>query len=249
MTAWIKRIFAPVVATGAVAAKYGAVLIKLKSVVFLGSLAVSIAAYASLYGWKFGVGLAALILVHELGHVVALRLRGIRAGALVFVPLLGAFTSWRSVQRSPYLDAETALAGPLAGTAGALAMGYVAHLTGSDLLRSLAFTGLLLNLFNLVPALPLDGGRVAGAVHPAVWVFGWLTVLGIEIYRPNPILAIVLLFGGHELYQQWRRPDRTTAPNPGLVLTERRRISTAYAVLAVVILLGMHATYAQRHLG
>jgi Zn-dependent protease len=244
----VKRLFAPLAGVGAFLAKFGLVLLKLKSLVLVGSMAVSVAAYASIWGWKFALGFVLLIFVHEMGHVVVLRARGIKAGWPVFLPFLGAFVSMKSMPQSVYQEAESALAGPITGTAGALLVGYIAHLDGSSLLRSLAFTGLLLNLFNLLPALPLDGGRVAGALHPVIWLGGLLALLGFEIYRPSPVIPILLVLGGFELYRRWRGRDSEAsrvyfALQPG----QRLKIGTAYLALVGVILIGMHWTYAQRH--
>jgi Zn-dependent protease len=245
----IKRFFAPLAGVGAFLAKFGLVLLKLKSLVLVGSMAVSIAAYASIWGWRFALGFVLLIFVHEMGHVVVLRARGIKAGWPVFLPFLGAFVSMKSMPRSVYEEAESALAGPIAGTAGALAVGYVAHANGSDLLLSLAFTGLLINLFNLLPALPLDGGRVAGALHPVIWLGGLLALLGFEIYRPSPVIPILLVLGGYELYRRWRsRGSEASKVYHALQPGQRAKIGTAYVSLVVVILIGMHWTYAQRHI-
>jgi Zn-dependent protease len=244
----LRRALAPVAGLGAFLAKYGLLLIKLKSLVLVGSMAVSVAAYASIWGWKFGLGFVLLIFVHEMGHVVVLRARGIRAGWPVFLPFLGAFVSMKSMPRSVYEEAESALAGPIAGTAAALVVGYAAHVEGSSLLRSLAFTGLLLNLFNLLPALPLDGGRVAGALHPAIWLAGLLALLGFEIYRPSPVIPILLVLGGFELYRRWRgRDSEASKVYFGLQPGQRARIGSMYLGLIFVIVIGLHLTYTQRH--
>jgi Zn-dependent protease len=244
----VKRALAPLAGIGAFLAKFGLVLIKLKSFVLIGSMAVSVAAYASIWGWRFAVGFVLLIFIHEMGHVVVLRARGIRAGWPVFLPFLGAFVSMKSMPQSVYQEAESALAGPIAGTAGALAVGYLAHLDGSGLLRSLAFTGLLLNLFNLLPALPLDGGRVAGALHPVIWLAGLVALLGFEIYRPSPVIPILLVLGGYELYRRWRgRDSEASKVYFALLPGQRARIGAAYVCLVIVILIGMHWTYAERH--
>jgi Zn-dependent protease len=216
--------------------------------VLIGSMAVSVAAYASIWGWKFGLGFVLLIFVHEMGHVVVLRARGIKAGWPVFLPFLGAFVSMKSMPQSAYEEAESAIAGPIVGTAGALLLGFIGHAENSDLLVSLAFTGLLLNLFNLLPALPLDGGRVAGALHPAIWLLGLIALLGLEIYRPSGIVLVLLFLGGYELYRRWRsRDDEASKVYFALQPGQRLRIGTAYLALIAVILIGMHWTYAERH--
>jgi Zn-dependent protease len=245
----VKKFFAPLAGVGAFLAKFGAVLIKLKSVVFLGSAAVSVLAYAQLWGWRFGLGFVVLLLVHELGHVGALRLRGIRSSALVFVPMLGALTAWKPQPRTAYEDAETALAGPVVGAAGSLLLGYWAHHIGSGLLMSLAFTGLILNLFNLAPVRPLDGGKVVDLLYPWIWGIGILGLLAYELYRPGAIALVLLLLAGYQLYHQVQDRDGHYARAAAAVQPwQRARISTAYLVLLAVMLIGLHATYVQRHL-
>ncbi|MGN6472514.1 MAG: site-2 protease family protein [Mycobacteriales bacterium] len=245
----VKRALAPLAGIGAFLAKFGAILVKFKAFTVVGSMAVSVAAYTMLWGWKFALGFVLLIFVHEMGHVVVLRRRGIPASAPVFLPFLGAFVSMKQMPRSVYEEAESALAGPIMGTFGSLAVAWVAHETGSGLLRALAFTGLFLNLFNLLPALPLDGGRVAGALHPGIWLAGLLAILGLEIYRPSPVLLILLVFGGWELWRRWRgRASYESQTYFALEPRQRRRIGLAYVALIVVIVLGMHATYTARAL-
>ncbi len=245
----VKRALAPLAGIGALIAKFGAILVKFKAFTVVGSMAVSVAAYTTLWGWKFALGFVLLIFVHEMGHVIVLRRRGIPASAPVFLPFLGAFVSMKQMPRSVYEEAESALAGPLVGTIGSLIVAWVAHENGSGLLRALAFTGLFLNLFNLLPALPLDGGRVAGALHPGIWLLGLLAILGLEIYRPSPILLILLAFGGYELWRRWRgRSTYESRTYFELEPRQRRRIGLAYISLIVVIVLGMHATYTARTL-
>ncbi|HVT66082.1 MAG TPA: site-2 protease family protein [Mycobacteriales bacterium] len=235
----IKQAFAPVVA-------FLAVVVKLKSVLFLGSMAVSIAAYAQLWGWKYATGIVALVLVHELGHVVALRLRGIRASGVVFIPFIAALTTWRPLERRPYQEAETALAGPVAGTLAAFAAMWIGHWSGSDLWRALAFSGLLLNLINLAPVPFLDGGRVGDLVYAWVWPVIGAGLIAYIAVRPEPLAIILLLFVGYIFYTHVRNPaqgDRATV-EPG----HRRLLSWSYLALVVVIVVGMHATYVGRHL-
>jgi Zn-dependent protease len=245
----LKKFFAPLAAVGAFLAKFGVVLLKLKSVVFLGSAAVSVLAYAQLWGWKFALGFVLLILVHELGHVFALRMRGIRHTALVFLPMLGAFTSWRPTERDPYQEAETALAGPVLGTVGALVLGYIGHVQGSDLLQALAFIGLVINLLNLAPVPMLDGGRLTYLLHPAIWMLAIVGLVGWELYRPGFIVLVLVIFSIYQFIHQVRDTDGTFASASAMVTqAQRYRISAVYLVTVAAILIGMHATYAERHL-
>jgi Zn-dependent protease len=245
----IKRAFAPLAAIGAFLAKFGVILFKLKAFTVIGTMGISIAAYALLWGWTFAAGFVGLIFVHEMGHVVVLRARGVRAGAPVFLPFLGAFVKMKESPRSVYVEAESALAGPYAGTIGAFAVLLAGQANGSPMLRDLAFTGFLLNLFNLLPVLPLDGGRAAGALHPALWGVGLVLLLGYEIYRPSPIVPFILILGGVEMYRRWR--GRRTAESrayQALSPGQRARVAAAYLVLIAVLLVAVHAAYVPRKL-
>lgn len=245
----IKRALAPLAAVGAFFAKFGAILLKLKAFTVVGSMAISIAAYATLWGWTFAVGFVGLIFVHEMGHVVALRRRGVKAGAPVFLPFLGAFVKMKESPRSVFVEAETALAGPYAGTIGAFGVLIASHANGSAMLRDLAFTGFLLNLFNLLPVLPLDGGRAAAALHPAFWALGLVLLLGYEIYRPSPVVLIVLIFGGAEMVRRWRsRNSPQNRAYHALRPHQRAVVALAYVLLVAVLLIALHLTYVQRTL-
>lgn len=229
--------------------KFGGVLLKLKFLASAGTMFVSVLAYTLFYGWRFAVGLVALIAVHELGHVYALRRRGIAAGLPVFLPFLGAFVQMKESPRSVYVEAETALAGPAIGALGALAVAVAADMTGSGLLRALAFTGFLLNLFNLLPALPLDGGRAAAALHPAIWWLGLAMVLAWEIVSPHPVLLLILVLGGFEAYRRWRhRHDPASTAYFLLTSQERWRIGGAYLGLIAVLAVATALAYVPRSL-
>jgi Zn-dependent protease len=224
-----------------------AVLVKLKFLTVAGSMALSIVAYSWIFGWQFAIGFVLLILVHELGHVVVLRARGIKAGLPVFVPFLGAFVSMKESPKTVYDEALSGIAGPAVGGAASALLAWYAHNTGSALLTALAYTGFFLNLFNLLPVLPLDGGRTAAALHPATWVVGIVGLLGLMVYRPSPIIPIVLILGGHELYNRWKGRDteesrRYYAIRP----TQRAIIAVGYLGLIAALVIGMNLTYVHR---
>lgn len=238
----LKKAFGPVVAVFAGLAKFGAIVFKIKALAVLITMGASIAAYALFYGWQFAVGFVLLIFVHEMGHVVALRARGIKAGAPIFLPFLGAFVSMKSAPRSVYEEAESALAGPVVGTVGAFGVAYAGQALDSDLLRALALTGFLLNLFNLLPALPLDGGRVAGALNPKLWFLGLVGLLSYEFYRPSPVVPVILLLGGYELYRRFRGRDSAASRQYFALTREQRlRIGAAYVGLILVLVYAVHA--------
>jgi Zn-dependent protease len=221
-----------------------AVLAKFKVLV---SMLVSVGVYALFWGWKFALGFVILLAVHELGHVLAFRAQGLEVSAPMFIPLMGAFVTMKQTPRSVAHEAWSALAGPAAGLIGSVACLELAQLGNSPLLRALAYTSFLVNLFNLVPALPLDGGRVAGALHPAVWLAGIGIAVLVLLWRPSPVLGFVLVFGGIEAVRRWRdhRSGRT-GDYHRVPASTRGWIAAAYVSAAVLCLWGMHASYLPR---
>src|SRR5262249_58531440 len=122
------------------------------------------------WGWAFAVGFVLLIFVHEMGHAVALRREGIPAGAPVFIPFVGAFVAMQGRPRDAAVEARVAMAGPLTGSLAAWLTLGAGLAWPQPLLVALGHTAVLLNLFNLVPVPPLDGGRLAGAFPRADWL-------------------------------------------------------------------------------
>ena len=143
-----------------------------------GTMLLSVFAYAFVYGWWYAVGFVALIFAHEMGHFLAARSRGLQVGAPTFIPFVGA---WIELKEQP-LDAETeafvGIAGPMLGSAAAFVCYLVALDSGSGLLLALAYSGFVLNLFNLIPLSPLDGGRIVGVVSPRIWLVGIPMLVG-----------------------------------------------------------------------
>ena len=78
-------------------------------------------------------------------------------------------------------------------------------LTGDELFKALAFVGFFLNLFNLLPVLPLDGGRAMAALSPWMWFVGYALLIAATVAFPNPIMILILLFGGLETWRRWRQ--------------------------------------------
>jgi Zn-dependent protease len=208
---------------------------------------VSIAAYAWIWGWRFAVGFVFLLLIHELGHVLELRRQGVPASAPLFIPFLGAVVGMKQMPHSVWKEAQVALAGPILGSLAAAGLWAAGEATDSELLVALAFTGFFLNLFNLIPLSPLDGGRAVAALHPAFWAVGLLLLLGLTILSPNPILILVLVIGGMEVWRRWR--DRDTPESAAYYAIEpwqRAVVGVTYVGLAVLLGLAMGATHVER---
>jgi Zn-dependent protease len=242
---FLRRLVAPFVAVGFLILKYGALLLKLKVITTAGSMLVSIAAYAWIWGLPFAVGFVVLIFVHELGHVVELRRQGVPASAPLFIPFLGAVIGMKQLPDDAWKEARVALAGPILGSVGAAAFWVAAEVDGSELLMALAFVGFFLNLFNLIPIVPLDGGRAVGALHPAVWLLGLLMMVGLLVVSPNPILIIIVIIGGLELWRRWReRGER--AEYYRLPVWQRATVAVVYVGLIAVLAVAVSATHVER---
>src|SRR4051795_4425038 len=206
-----KRAGGALAAIAAVIAKFAAkgkalllLLPKVKLFTTSASMLVSIGAYALIWGWKFGVGFVLLLLVHEMGHVLQLRREGIRASAPMFIPFMGALVAMKELPKNAAAEARVGLAGPVLGSLGALIPLGLYAATGDELFKALAFVAFFLNLFNLLPVLPLAGGRAMAALSPWMWLVGYGLLIAATIAFPNPIMLLILLLGGFETYRRWK---------------------------------------------
>ena len=252
-----RRIFAPVGAALLALAKLGAkgkalllLLPKLKLFTTAGSMLVSVGAYSLIWGWRFAVGFVLLLFVHEIGHVIQLRREGVKASAPMFIPFLGALIWARSFGGNALAEARVGLAGPVLGSLGAAAVAALAFATDSDLLRALAFTGFFLNLFNLLPVVPLDGGRAMAALSPWMWLIGLAALAALAFVFPNPIVFVILLFGGLESWRRWQERKSPGARAYYAVPAHRRvLVAATYIALAGLLMFGMTATHVPRTFG
>ncbi len=246
-----RRIGAALAAIAAFFAKFKSVLLllpKLKLISTTGTMFVSLAAYAWLWGWPFAAGFIALLFVHEMGHVIQLRREGVKASAPMFIPFLGAVISARSLGRNALAEARVGLAGPVLGSIGAAACILLWRDTGNDLFRALAFTGFFLNLFNLIPLSPLDGGRAMAAMSPWMWLVGLAMMLGVLFVFPNPLILVFLVIGGLDSWRRFKQRDqRQEYYRVGAV--DRLLVASVYLSLIALLAIGMHAMNMPRSFG
>jgi len=211
------------------------------------SMLVAVWVYAQMWGVAFALGFVLLIFVHELGHALVMRQQGIPAGAPVFIPFVGAVIAMRGMPRNAYVEALVGIGGPILGSVGAFVCFLVAHATGSHLWYALASTGFLINLFNLIPISPLDGGRIVGVISRWLWVAGYVLGIAILLVTFHPLLLFILLLGLFSLPRTLRGP-RTGYYN--VAPSHRFAIGAAYFGLAALLALGMHVTDRElEHLG
>ncbi len=222
------------------------VLPKLKLLTTSGTALVSVAAYSLFWGWQFAAGFVALLFLHEMGHVIQLRREGIKASAPMFIPFLGAAIFSKSLGENALAEARVGLAGPVLGSLAAAAVAVVGAATGSSLLVALAYVGFLINLFNLLPVVPLDGGRAMAAMAPWMWFIGFGALVALVLIVPNPILLIIVLFGGMETWRRWQqRKTRSLEQAAYYRVSPRNRmlVGAVYIGLIVALAFGMHETH------
>lgn len=211
-------------------------LLKFTKLGTLVSMLISVGFYMQLWGWPFAVGFVLLIFVHEMGHAVVLRRQGIHAGAPVFIPFVGAVIAMKGLPRDAYVEALVGIGGPILGSVGALACLVVGWATGSAFWYALAWVGFMINLFNLIPISPLDGGRIAGVISRWLWVVGYI-VGGVAFFViRSPILFLILLLGLFNLKNTIRGPRRDYFDVDG---KKRLAIGVAYFGLMIALVLGM----------
>lgn len=157
------------------------------------TMLISIAFYAQAWGWKFAVGFVLLIFVHEAGHLIAARMMGLDVGWPVFIPFMGAFIALKEAPRNAWVESVVGVGGPLLGGLGALAVMAAYLITGHPLYLVLAYSGLFLNLFNLIPIVPLDGGRIVSAISPWLWVIGLAIILPFLLWQLSGAGLLILV--------------------------------------------------------
>jgi Zn-dependent protease len=190
-------------------------------------------------------GFTALLFVHEMGHVVQLRRDGIKASAPMFVLFLGAVISARSLGTNALAEARVGLAGPVLGTIGAGIVALAAVVTHIHLLYALAYTGFFINLFNLIPVTPLDGGRAMAAMAPAMWLVGLAILVAVAVLFGNPLIFIFIVVGFLDVRKRLRARREGGAEQEAyykVAPQHRRYVGVGYLSLIVLLVTAMQAT-------
>jgi Zn-dependent protease len=255
-TLWqrLKKLLAPIGVAVVLVVKFGAKLkfLVLPALKFFplvlktgGTMVLSIWAYAMFWGVWFALGFVLLLLVHECGHLIAAKRLGLPVSAPMFVPFMGAIILLKDAPRNAWVEAQVGIGGPLLGTVGAVACEGIHLATGQPLFRALAYTGFLLNLFNLAPLGPLDGGRIVTALSPWLWLVGLVIVGGMVIAHPNFLLLIILLVSLPRLYFLFRRKTEEERRYYEVAPGQRFFMAGLYFALVVFLVLGMKMTHIQ----
>ena len=248
----LRRLWVPIAFIGALLWKFKALALAVFKFKFVGTALsglVSVAAYALLWGWWFAAGLVVLLFVHEMGHVLEARRQGLPVSAPMFIPFLGALITLKQLPHDAWREARVALAGPIVGSIGAAAFWVVGAATERDFFTAMAYVGFFLNLFNLLPIVPLDGGRAVAALHPAIWFVGLVGLAALLVVTPNPILILILVISAIELWGRWRHRGTAEAREYYSVTAGQRvAVAVTYLGLAALLVVAMGATHIEREL-
>ncbi|MBS0369110.1 MAG: site-2 protease family protein [Proteobacteria bacterium] len=169
-----------------------------------GTMLLSLGVYALIWGWRYAAGFIVLLFCHEMGHYIAARQRGLNVGAPTFIPFVGAWINLKEQPMNAETEAYVAMAGPLAGTIAALACYFLARSEDSTLLLAISYSGFFLNLFNLIPVPPLDGGRMTGVVSRKFWLLGAPALVGLFLWRPSPMLILIAVLAAPHVLKAFR---------------------------------------------
>lgn len=178
-----------------------AVIYKAKVLLLFGSLVLSMLVYGLAFGWAFGIGLVAIIAIHESGHVLANRLKHIDASWPTFIPFLGAIINLRQAPHNADDEAFIGIAGPVFGIAASIGAYGIFMATHLAVFRWLAVFGFFMHIFNLIPVVPLDGGRTVAFLGWKAWGPGLVGLVVLLFFNPltgslsiDPITLIIMAF-------------------------------------------------------
>lgn len=175
---------------------------------------ISFAAYSYMYSWKFSLILMVQLLIHEYGHIWAMKRVGIKTKGIYFIPFVGGAAVASEDFKTRNDEVFVAIMGPIFGFACALAMMIIYYVTENPMYAAGASWMAMVNLFNLLPINPLDGGRImksiafsihswvglifmclgiAGAIFLAIYAHIWIFILVVILSTIELVLEFWLL--------------------------------------------------------
>lgn len=210
----------------------------LKSVV---SMAAMLGVYSAMYGWRFALGFTLQLLVHELGHVFVAWRYGLPVSAPMFIPFVGALILLKERPDRARTEAWMALGGPMAGGAVAVLLHGAGVWMDSTFLILMGLIGYMLNLFNLFPVGQLDGGRVALAISPLLWIPGYVAMVWYAFEHPSVLIFLILALGFRQFVSAFRHETEELKAYREMSGVARFAITVAYfgtiAILATGFLI------------
>jgi Zn-dependent protease len=211
-----------------------------------GTMILSIGVYALTWGVWFGVGFVLLIFVHECGHLLVARRLGLKVGAPVFIPFMGAFIALKEAPRNAWIESQVGIGGPMLGTLGAGCSWLIYLWTDKPIFSGLAYTGFFLNLFNLAPVGFLDGGRIVTALSPWLWLVGFAVLLVMTILHPNLLLIFILIASVPRVISLFRKRSDEEQRYFEVTPQQRWTMAAMYFGLVALLAIGMRFSHIDR---
>jgi Zn-dependent protease len=204
-----------------------------------GTMLISLLVYGWMFGWRYAAGFIGLLFVHEMGHFIAARQRGLQVGAPTFIPFMGAWIEMKQLPHDAETEAYVGLAGPLVGSLGALACYFVARDMGESgrWLLAVSYSGFFLNLFNLIPLSPLDGGRITAVLSPRLWLLGAPILVGLFVLHPNPMLIFIAILAAPQVMKAWQYRADDPAHAGYYQASGETRLTYATAYVGLIVFL------------
>jgi Zn-dependent protease len=201
------------------------------------SMGLMIWLYSTMFGWPFAAGFVFLIFVHEMGHIVAAKWLGIPVSAPLFIPFVGAAITMKQNPRDAWTEALMAYGGPLAGGIGSWICFGLALDLHLQWMMAVASASFVINLWNMIPVPPLDGGRICAAVSPWFWILG-VILLGASLFLFHQgasiiIIVVILVFALPRLKATLFQPH-TEEMKKYYAMTMSRRMTMALLYLALI---------------
>ena len=257
-TAWsrVKKALGPVAVATALIAKFFAklkflVLPLLKFLPILlksgGTMLLMIWIYTRMWGWQFGLGFVLLLLVHECGHLLVAKKFGLKVGAPVFIPFMGAFIALKEAPRNAWMEACVGIGGPMLGSLGALLCNSLGEIFDAPIFIALAWFGYFLNLFNLTPVGMLDGGRILTALSRWLWLPGFAVLIWFGWKFPNFVVWLMVLLSLPRIYSLFRKRTEEERRYYEVTPVQRWTMSILYFGLIAVLIFGMQLAQRDLH--
>lgn len=175
------------------------------------SLLLAVGVYTLVFGWRYAVGIVAMLLIHEMGHYIAARQRGLAVRLPMFIPFAFAWTTLEELPHDAETEAYIGLGGPMLGTVGAIAAWWLGHEYDVTWLLAVASTGFFLNLINMIPLPPLDGGRITAVLSPRIWLLGVPIIGALLWFQFSLILLLIAILAVPHVIAAFRF-DPTSSP-------------------------------------
>jgi Zn-dependent protease len=213
-----------------------------------GTMLLSVWVYAMYWGVWFAVGFVLLIFVHECGHLLVAKKIGLKVGAPMFIPFVGALIALKEAPPNAWTESRVGIGGPILGTVGAGVCYLIYLATNNPFYCGLAHVGFLLNLFNLAPVGFLDGGRIVTALSPWLWLIGFgilaaLTVMQFAAGHVSFLLVMILMFSLPRLFFLFRKKSEAEQRYFEVTPGQRWTMGGMYFGLIALLAVGMQVTY------